>query len=222
MITEDEKKNIKQVVNVAEMGVKNIRYGDVYIYADGPGNARQLTLSVGFTESGNLKDVVSQYVAADGLYAKQFTPYVGRIGKTPYLVNDKELVKLFKLAGSDPVMQKIQEKLLEAKYWDPALKFFNDNGFKLELSMLVIYDSTIHSGSIPMFLRQRFSEPTPKNGGNEKKWIESYVDVRHQWLKYHSRLILRNTIYRTQAYKNEIAKGNWDLSGTEYMNGIAI
>lgn len=222
MIDEKEKENIKQVVNVAEMGVKNIRYGDVYIYADGPGNVKQLTLSVGFVESGNLKTVVEQYAAASGQYSDQFKKYVGRIGKTPFLVNDKELINLFKAAGKDPVMQKIQEKLLEAKYWEPALKFFNDNGFSLELSMLVIYDSFVHSGTVLDFLRKRFSEPTPKNGGNEKKWVESYVDVRHQWLKYHSRKILQNTIYRTKAFKNEIAKGNWDLSGTEYMNGVAI
>jgi chitosanase len=222
MITKEQEQNIKQIVNVAEMGVKNINYGDVYIYADSPQNQRQLTVSVGFTESGNLKNVVENYVAANGLYAKDFAKYVGRIGKTPYLVNDKELIKLFKLAGKDPIMRKTQEDLLRKKYWEPAYKWFVENGFTQPLSMLVIYDSWLHSGSVLDLLRKRFSEVPPIKGGNEKKWIESYVDARHQWLKYHSRKILNKTIYRTQSYKNEIAKGNWDLSGTEWMNGVPI
>jgi hypothetical protein len=50
----------------------------------------------------------------------------------------------------------------------------------LPLSMLVVYDSFIHSGSVPMFLRKRFIERPPANGGDEKKWIGSYVEVRHQ------------------------------------------
>jgi chitosanase len=222
MIDADEKKNIKQIINVAEMGVKNIRYGDIYVYADGPGDARQLTLSAGFTESGNLKTVVERYAKAGGTYSDEFKRYVGRIGKTPYLVNDKYLIQLFKKAGNDPVMQKVQEEVLEEKYYKPALKFFEDNGFTSELALLVIYDSFIHSGSVLDFLRSRFGERTPKNGGDEKAWVTAYTKVRHDWLKNHSRKILRNTTYRTQAYLNYIKANNWDLSQKEIMNGVVI
>ena len=89
--------------------------------------------------------------------------------------------------------------------------------------MLVIYDSYIHSGSIPMFLRKRFKEFTPVNEGDEKKWITSYIDVRHQWLKYHEKPILRKTIYRTQVFINEIEKGNWNLEKLPInANGIIV
>ncbi len=37
------------------------------------------------------------------------------------------------------------------------------------------------------------------------------LDVRHQWLKYHEKPILRKTIYRTQTFINEIERGNWNL-----------
>ncbi len=222
MISEDEKQNIKQIVNVAEMGVKNIRYGDVYIYADGPGDARQLTLSAGFTESGNLKTVIERYAKAGGQYSDEFKRYVGRIGKKPYLVNDKVLIQNLKKAGNDPVMQKIQEEVLDGKYYEPAYKWFIENGFSSELALLVIYDSFIHSGSVLDFLRARFGERTPKNGGDEKAWITAYVKTRHDWLKNHSRKILRNTIYRTQAYLNYIKAGNWDLSQKELMNGVVV
>ena len=74
--------------------------------------------------------------------------------------------------------------------------------------MLVIYDSFIHSGSILPFLRQKFTENVPVNGGDEKKWIKQCVDTRHNWLENHSKLILRNTIYRTQCFKNQIKANN--------------
>ena len=89
--------------------------------------------------------------------------------------------------------------------------------------MLVIYDSYIYSGSVPMFLRKRFTELTPVNRGDEKKWITSYVDVRHQWLKYHEKPILRKTIYRTQTFINEIERGNWNLEKLPInANGVNV
>jgi chitosanase len=223
VITEEQKQNIKEVINVAEMGTKNIRYSDVYVYSDGPNDIKQLTLSAGFTEfGGNLKTVLTEYVVNHGQYADFFKPYLSKIGKIPSLYTDLTFKSTLKLAGKDPVMQKAQEKVLEGMYYKPALEWFEANGFVLPLSLLVIYDSFIHSGGVLMMLRRRFSESTPKNGGNEKKWIESYVDVRHQWLKYHSRAILRNTIYRTTAYKTYIKLNNWDLSQRELMNGVLI
>jgi chitosanase len=56
-----------------------------------------------------------------------------------------------------------------------------------------------------------FSETTPNSGGNEIEWTTAYVNARHKWLSEHSREILRKTIYRTQCFKNEIARGNWML-----------
>ena len=47
---------------------------------------------------------------------------------------------------------------------------------------------------------------------SERKWIEQYVNARHNWLANHSNKILRNTVYRTKCFKAEIARGNWDLS----------
>jgi len=89
--------------------------------------------------------------------------------------------------------------------------------------MLVTYDSYIHSGRIPMFLRKRFKELQPLKGGNEKKWITSYVDVRHQWLKYHEKPILRKTIYRTQVFINEIERNNWNLEKLPInANGVKV
>ena len=52
----------------------------------------------------------------------------------------------------------------------------------------------------------------PSEGGNEKKWIHDYVEVRHNWLRTHSNPVLRPTIYRTRDLMREINRDNWDLS----------
>ena len=96
-------------------------------------------------------------------------------------------------------------------------------GWSLPLSMLVIYDSYIHSGSIPQKLRKLFGEYPPAKGGDEKKWIISYVDVRHQWLKYHTNPILQRTIYRTQCFKDQIDQDNWTLDKLPILaNGMNV
>jgi len=91
------------------------------------------------------------------------------------------------------------------------------------MSMLVIYDSFIHSGSILPFLRKKFTEPVPAQGGDEKKWLGEYVKARHKWLAGHSKPILRKTIYRTNCYLGEIEGKNWHLTVLPIrMNGIAV
>jgi chitosanase len=52
----------------------------------------------------------------------------------------------------------------------------------------------------------------PAKGGDEKTWIRQYVDVRQDWLANHQLTILHATIYRTQCFKDEMARDNWDLS----------
>jgi chitosanase len=107
-------------------------------------------------------------------------------------------------------------------YYQPAGHTFEGLGMKEALSMLVIYDSQIHSGGIPSFLRQRFPELPPSKGGDEKAWIAAYVKVRHQWLSTHSRKILQKTIYRTQCFLNQIKNNNWDLSQVVIANGVRV
>jgi chitosanase len=116
-----------------------------------------------------------------------------------------------------------QDKFFDEVYWNPAAAWFERNGFRLPLTMLVAYDSYIHSGRVPMFLRYRFSEKPPAKGGDEKKWTTSYVEARHQWLKYHEKKILRKTIYRTQTFMNEIGRDNWDLDKLPInANGVNV
>ena len=61
------------------------------------------------------------------------------------------------------------------------------------------------------WLRKRFPERSPINGGDEQTWIAQYVDTRNDWLATHSNPLLQNTVYRTECFKNEISRDNWEL-----------
>ena len=108
-------------------------------------------------------------------------------------------------------MHDVQDAFFDRYYWNPAVNFFSANLFTLPLSMAVIYDSYIHSGSIPAWLRKDFPERTPLKGGNEMEWINEYVTTRDNWLEHHSNKILRGTDYRTDCWLGQIKAENWML-----------
>jgi chitosanase len=209
MIDELAIRKIKDVLNIAEQGTHTIPYGKVEVMSDGPGRIPQITLSVGFTQyGGNLGKVISQYIIRGG--KEQVLGHYKMTDSS--LPTNKSFKGLLKAAGTDPIMQSVQEELYEKLYIQPGLKWGESEGFTLPLSHLVICDSFLHSGSILAFLRKRFDEMTPAHGGLEKIWINSYTDVRHKWLGSHSNKLLRKTIYRTKYYKQLLAVEDWELA----------
>jgi len=212
-LTAQQKKICERIINVFESGSITGDYGSVVTYADGPHGMRQVTYGRSqTTEYGNLEELIQMYADATGLFSEQLRPFVTMIGVIP-LADNKEFKQLLRDAGrKDPVMQQIQDQFFDKRYFQSAMGWADENGFTLALSGLVIYDSFIHSGSILSFLRKRFPEVPPGGGGNEKTWIKQYVDVRHKWLSTHPNKILQGTVYRTQCFKREITRDNWDLS----------
>ena len=207
-----KKAKIYKVIYVFENGSQVPQYDALVVMSDGMKQTKQITYGkLQTTEQGNLALLLKMYVNANGKFAKELKPYLALIGVKP-LYNSTNFKNLLIKAGKeDPIMQKTQDDFFDYVYWKPALAFFVANGFSKALSMLVIFDSYIQSGSVPDFLRQRFSEFPPNKGGDEQKWINDYVDVRHQWLKFHSNPLLQNTIYRTACFKSQLASSNWDL-----------
>ena len=201
-----------RVINVFETGTIKGKYGAISLYDDGPHGIRQVTYGRSqTTEYGNLRQLVDMYASSAGIYSNDLKPYVKLIGNAP-LVDNEPFKDLLKRAGKeDPVMWATQDKFFDKVYYLPAQDWATANGFKLPLSMLVIYDSFIHSGTVLDFLRSRFAERTPAKGGDEKTWIQQYVDVRNQWLSNHSKSILRASAYRTRDLLREIKRGNWSF-----------
>lgn len=230
LITPVIKKKIEQVVNAFETGSAQGNYAELVKFKDymDPDNNNALMVQITYgrsqtTEFGHLKALVQDYVNSNGTFTNILSPYLDRLGKKPSLATDSVFCKALIDAGkTDPIMKTCQDELFEVKYYQPAFNWFTVNGFTLPLSMLVIYDSTVHSGGILLFLRKRFSTAVPINGGNEKEWITNYVNVRNQWLATAANPLLHTTVYRTKCFITQIQNDNWDISQTIVANGVNV
>lgn len=214
-----------EVISVFETGLKQGNYSAISIYRDGPGNARQITYGkFQTTESGNLAQLLKNYLAKapETEAARMIENRLPKVGKKPYLVNDTDFIQSLKQAGREPEMQTAQDFFFDDVYWNPAYKWFHENEFSLPLSMLVIFDSFIHSGSILSTIRNKFSELPPAKGGDEKEWITQYVRARKNWLANHSRTILHGTVYRMNTMIDAMNKNNWNLDLPLNANGTIV
>jgi chitosanase len=223
------KRKIEQVVNAFETGSAEGNYATLVKlrdYNDPETKTRIVQVTYGrsqTTEFGHLKALVQDYVESNGTLADQLKPFLSRIGKKPSLATEDTFCDALKNAGkTDPIMKTCQDRLFETKYYQPAHNWFSVNGLTLPLSLLVIYDSFVHSGGILSFLRKKFPTAVPSNGGDQKEWIKSYVNARHNWLANHSNQLLRNTVYRTNCFKEQIEHDNWDLSQKINAHGVTI
>jgi chitosanase len=218
----DAKPLIKKILLAFEQSSTNIKYDQIYKYDDGPNDIKQITVSFGITEYGNLRNFIKSYVFSGGIHSKFFTDYIDKIGRVS-LVNDVDFVNKLKEAASDPKMQECQEQAYDDMYITPAYTFCQKNELVQNLSKLVIADSYLHSGSILSKLRNSFKESVPVNGGDEKVWVESYCKARKKWLSEHSRTILHKTVYRMNFMLDRIEKRDWELTQSPFIaNGVKI
>jgi chitosanase len=217
---------IRRILSTAETGKPEWNPSSVYVYKDDnrfKPPRQQITLSIGFTESGNLKKVLERYTDKGGVLAEDFAPYLATMGRSSTLASDVRFKNLLREAGSEHAMKQAQEECFDELYLEPAFTWAFQYGFTLPLSYLVITDSFLHSGSMLPFLMNAFAEKKPVSGGDEKKWINEYLQARKKWLENHSNKILQNTVYRVNCYLIELAKGNWDLgAGAIVMHGTQV
>lgn len=213
-ITPDQKRIVKAVVNVFETGRAYGGYHIVTTLNDGPNKQKQVTYGkCQLAESGKLKEMLQEYIAAKGSYAVQIMPYMDLIGKYEgafsLLANNETFKDTLKEAGNyDSVMHEVQDKFFDDKYFIPALDWFVNHNFIYPLSLLVVYDSYIHSGQIFDWLRKRFSA-SPRH---EKDWVTQYVEARKDWLATSANRVLHSTVYRMECFEELIKEDNWDLS----------
>ncbi len=209
----NQRRLVDGVISVFETGSVAGDYSKISIFRDGPGRIRQITYGRWqTTEYGNLKTLVNDYTNAGGIYSSKFVAYVPKIGATALTDNADFKQWLIKAGKEDPVMRITQDRFFDRVYFQPAKRWAERNGFTLPLSMLVIYDSFIHSGKIRDDIRNRFPEKVPVNGGDEKAWILAYVMARNNWLATHSNPEVHPTVYRMRTFRREIDRSNWHLS----------
>lgn len=226
---ESKKELCFRVLYAIETGTPIGKPNLVVRYYDGKNGSRQITYGKAqTTEQGNLDELIRMYVSnpeAKAEYTNSFKNYLPKIGKIS-LVKDNKFLDLLRSAGQfDPVMSKVQDEFFEKVYWNKAKAWWEKYQFELPLSALVVFDSFIHSGSVPTWLRKRFTA----SPHNEKLWVTQYVDTRHRWLATwgdgvsSKSKLLRTSSYRTKFLKEEIARGNWYLDNLPLKpNGILV
>jgi chitosanase len=212
-LTPLQKRVCDQVINVFETGSLTGDYSSIAIDNGGPNRIRQIIYGRGHTaEYGKLHELIRWYIDANGVFAAQLVSYVSQVGLDP-LVDDETFKNLLRGAGkTDVAMRQVQDRFFDKYYYIPAITWADAKQFSSPLSALVIYDSYIQSGSVPEFLCKRFTEVPPASGGRERSWVEQYVATREDWLANHPNPVLHPMVYRTKCFRQEIARGNWDLS----------
>lgn len=184
-------------------------YRSVYLYNDGPGNRKQVTLGRGFTQfGGSLGMVLRRYIAKYGASSPLFQDALATRFSSASLALDTRFVAALKGASTEQAMREAQNEVFDEVYLAPALRWAADRQFVLPLSNAVIVDSFLHSGGILDFLMKRFPESKPVAGGNEQSWIKAYVRTRHEWLTSKGKP-LSNTTYRMEFFEQQIIHGNW-------------
>ncbi len=122
-----------RMLNVFEndSGSPDTDYSTIYIYYDGKGGRKQITLGRGFTDDGgSLKKVIERYISKQGAQSELFKTKLNRFG-TGTLVNDKEFITALKSAALEKQMQDAQDEVFHEVYIQPALTWAATHKFDL-------------------------------------------------------------------------------------------
>lgn len=230
--TSAQKRVIDCVLSIFETGriPTPASYGTCTILKDGAGisyGKHQCT-----DRAGSLDLVVRRYIDKKGVHADSlsaFLPYLAankscaEIPGGKYSVETQTLINLLKAAGLDPVMQAAQDEIFDEVYFTPALNHALSAGVTKALSLLVIYDTCIHSGPGGVnMIRNLFAEKSPANGGNEEMWVRAYLNARRSWLAGNSNPLVQKTVYRIDALLSLVNAGNWELQTPIRVCGVTI
>ena len=213
MITDEHVRLFTRFLCLCEndSGLPEADYRAVYRYKDGNNNRRQVTLGMGFTEDGgNLGKVIDEYFANGGSNA-ELRAKRGQIGKG-VLAGDQSFCSALSKAGAESAMTRAQDTVFKDAYLGPAFAWAEREGFRLPLSYAITVDSFLHSGQMSKHLRAKFNEPTPRSGGRESMWMESYCQARKHWFATTSRNDLRTCVFRPKFFLEQIAANNWSFS----------
>ena len=217
-----KKKAAQAIVNIFETGSPHGDYGKVTLL---PGDTGHLTYGRSQTTlaSGNLYLLIKAYCnTPDAEYASELSGFLSRLEAADLtLDHDFRFRQLLRMAGDDPVMQKVQDGFFDRVYWNPAFSTASSCGIKCELGVSVVYDSFIH-GSWHHVKRLTDQEAGPIEEIGETNWVAEYVLTRRNWLAEHPNPLLHKTVYRMDSFRQIIATQNWTLALPFVVRGVII
>ena len=220
--TRDQKRAIDAVLSIFETGrvPSPSSYSTIAILKDGAGisyGKHQAT-----DRAGSLDLVCKRYIELRGKRADELSAYmamlksnesVKHVPGSPMPAWLKNLVVLLRELGSESTMQAAQDEVFDRVYFEPAVKHCNELGLRHALSLLVIYDTCIHSGPLRVQSHAAAIQPkSPMDGGDEHSWVAAYLAERREWLSRSANQLVRKTIYRPDALSKLIASKNWSLA----------
>lgn len=200
----------KAIINIFETGEVRGHYGMVTLL---PGDTGRLTYGRAQTTlgSGNLHLLIARYCATVGARfgarLRAWLPALAARSTAPD--GDTKLHNLLRACADDPVMRDVQDAFFDEVYWEPAMRAANRMGIRSPLGVAVVYDGWVH-GSWPA-LRDRTNAAGSLQEVGEHEWIQRYVRTRRDWLATHPNALLRQTVYRMDAFQRLIDQDAWGL-----------
>ena len=214
-ITDIQKKTIQAIIATFETGQLPSLKGYATI-TNIKGDNGGLTYGIHQTSinSGNLYFLIKDYCeTAECKYGDNLKPYLDPLlYKSSDLAKNEKFLELLRTAAyNDQLMVEAQDRFFDRVYWSQAILEANKLGINTALGLAVVYDSVIHGSW------KRICDKTLQNNGtvlqlSEPVWIKSYNENRREWLATHSNPILRNCVYRQDAFRNLIKGSNWSLA----------
>jgi chitosanase len=200
----------KAIVNLFETGSVRGDYGQVTLL---PGDTGRLTYGRAQTTlgSGNLNLMIDRYCATVGArFGARLRAWLPALSSRSAAADtDLKLHNLLRACADDPVMRDVQDAFFDEFYWDPAVRAATRMGIRSPLAVAVVYDSWVH-GSWALLRDRTLAAGTLQQLG-EHEWIHRYVRTRREWLATHPNALLRQTVYRMDAFLRLIALDAWGL-----------
>ena len=221
-LTPTQARTAMAIVNLFETGQVLGDYGQVTLLE---GDSGRLTYGRSQTTlgSGLLLKLLQQYVGNPGArFAHRLALWLPAVAAADAEIDtDNQLHNLLRACADDPVMRETQDLFFDTHYWRPALRAAAREGLSSALAVAVVYDSLVH-GSYG-----RIRDRTVQTVGaaalvGEKRWISSYVQQRRRWLAEHSVPVLRQTVYRMDAFQRLIELNQWGLTLPLVVRGAEI
>lgn len=222
MLTTTQKKTAEAIVNIFETGSVLGDYGNVTVI---PGDTGHLTYGRSQTTlgSGNLHKLLKQYCDSPvARFGDDLLPFLPRFANKDERLDAESHVKnILRAAADDKNMRDIQDVFFDKTYWQPAEQVALQLGITTPLGITVVYDSMVHGSGALIRDKTNQAIGTLAQVG-ERKWISTYVQIRHGWLANHARDDLRPTVYRMDAFDRLIELDQWELELPLVVRGREI
>lgn len=209
-LTTTQAQAAKAIVNLFETGEVRGHYGMVTLL---PGDTGRLTYGRAQTTlgSGNLHLLIARYCGTVGArFAARLRAWLPALSaRTAAADADLKLHNLLRACADDPVMRDVQDAFFDEVYWEPALRAAARLGIRSPLGVAVVYDGWVHGSWAALRDRANAAGALPQVG--EHEWVQRYVRLRREWLASHPNALLRQTVYRMDAFQRLIEQDAWGL-----------